>query len=79
MTELLKPLPEKVGDYAGARVAAVAEFRAANPGVPMDEIRVELSSKGIRVYRSVVVGSLYCPKIVPDPTGLPDLTRRFDG
>lgn len=50
--ELIKPLPEKVADYAGARVAAVAEYRAANPGVPMDEIRVKLASDGIHVYRA---------------------------
>jgi hypothetical protein len=51
VTELTTPLPHKVADVAGARIAAIAAFKQQNPDIPESEIRVELRAPGeIRVY-----------------------------
>lgn len=47
---LWKPRPAKVDDLAGARLAAVAEFRAANPAVPEAHVRVVYSGPWLGVY-----------------------------
>jgi hypothetical protein len=51
MTEpLWKPRPAKVHDLAGARLAAVAEFRAAHPEVPDSNLRVVYAGPWLGVY-----------------------------
>lgn len=47
---LWKPRPAKVDDLAGARLAAVAEYRAARPEVPDAQIRVVYTGPWIGVY-----------------------------
>jgi len=47
---LWKPRPAKVDDLAGARLAAVAAFRAAHPEIPEAHIRVVYTGPWLGVY-----------------------------
>jgi hypothetical protein len=47
---LWKPRPAKVDDLAGARLAAVAEFRAAHPEIPEAHVRVVYTGSWLGVY-----------------------------